>query len=220
VRGPALSAFILGWLVTSHVAAEEGGSWKFRSLKGDRRMAHVDLVGRGPGGPVNATLVISREASAGRKPIERDGATIPPVLMQLCIHDAKQAVPFQQDYYKGPDSPAAKSKLVKITGGAGENATMDKFVASGWYSNLSIVLDPFSSDSADKLSKEPLSFVFGIGSPSRDFPALLSVVDRLMTGEVSLTFEITSYAKPESRLEFKVPRSGAAEAMAKLLSKK
>jgi len=223
VKRLGLAAVILGIFASQHgraFAEDAPAKWVFRELKNDRRIAHVEMRGTGPSGPIEATLVLSRDAAnAGMKPVTKAGATTPPVIVDLCLHNAKQAAPFHLDDFEGPDAPANRSKLAKVSLPGDGKPWSRSWATSGWYSNLSTVLNPFEITSPDKKSAEPSAFVFGLGDPIRGYRDLLDFVEKLGSARGSLAIQISSVSD-HSSLRFSVPLSGASEAVKRLMAPK
>jgi hypothetical protein len=200
-------------------APGDASAWQYRLFGGDRRLAHVQIKASGPGGVFDATLLFSRHATeAGRKPVTKGGVTTPPVIVELCIHDAKQAAPFRLDDFEGPDAPASRLKLARIQVRTDAKPWSRDFKVSGWYSNLSVVLNPVDRSSTEQRSGEPLAFVFGLGDSIRDYRDLLELIDRLTANPGAFTIQISPLASGEP-LKFNVPLSGVIDALKKLTAK-
>ncbi|MEQ1862958.1 MAG: hypothetical protein ABMA13_23805 [Chthoniobacteraceae bacterium] len=186
--------------------------WEFATRKQGRRVAFVALRGTGPGGACDATLVFSRLAEAGRKPVTKDDATTPPLVIELWLTNAKQATPFKLTDFEGPDATDGIATMVLT---AKEKPKTSKWPTSGWFSPLR---DPTGGSDKHRDAGEAEVFVFGLGDSFAGYRDLLALADALAAGADAFTIDIAGRAKGAPRLRFDVPLAGASDALKQLLA--
>lgn len=206
-------------LLAFHARADEPAhdSWHAGSIARGHatRFAHVALRGKGPAGDVDATLVFFHPTEVGRKPLRRDDTTAPPVSVELGLHDSHWAGGFPIENFEGPDAPAGDAKSVTVTVKAKGTPWTRRWPAAGWFTASDAVVDPSAVPGPPK--EEPLAFVFGLGSPVRDYRDLVALTDLVAAGVESFTIDIVN-PKDAQRLHFDVPLEGASDAMRKLMA--
>lgn len=203
-----------GALTLGAVGAEKAPSWEFASRKNDLHVAFVKLRGGGPGGACDATLVFSRSRGAERKPVTKNNATTPPIVVELWLTNSKQVAPFKLEDFEGPDAPAGKQVTVTLVV-QGKPRTW-KLPQSGWFSPLR---DGTGADETHAAVGEPESFVFGLGDSVRGYRDLVQIADLLAAGADSLKIEIAAHGKSSAKLGFEVPIAGASEALQPLMAR-
>lgn len=188
--------------------------WKFATRKNGKRVAFVKLNGKGPSGACDATLVFSRHAEAARKPVTKDNATTPPLLIELWLTNAKQAAPFNLTDFEGPDATEGFATLTLTAKG---KAKARKLPTSGWFSPLR---DPTGGSDKHRDAGEAEVFVFGLGDAFKGYQELLTIADALAAGAEGFAIDVAGAKKGAPHLRFDVPVAGASEALKQLMAAK
>lgn len=203
----ALLLLALG--VTAHAEP-----WKFAKRKNGQRVAFVTLSGKGPAGACDATLVFSRLAEAARKPVTKDNATTPPLVIDLWLTNAKQAASFNLTDFEGPDATEGFATVTLTT--KNKPRTL-KWPTSGWFSPLR---DPTGGSDQHRDAGEAEVFVFGLGDAFKGYRELLEVADAMAAGAEALAIDIAGSKEGAPHLRFEVPLAGASEAIKQLMAAK